>query len=164
MAALKTVKTDSHLRENEQTSFVQLEEVERVLSSIWTALQDRSPQRIDNTFSLPYQTLRYVDEVERAFEQSYLSYPGSAKLRDTLKQIEIDCHAIEAGINARELPTVNNEYVQSKAIFVALRILIKEFKEDRMKDSETRLALFAKHLSKLALELHDVFGISSLQK
>lgn len=134
-----------------------LQETKHTLACIWQQLSAREHNKSGNTVSLPYHTLRYIDEVERAFELSYCVCPVTTQQKSLLKQIEIECHALEAAIHARELFVTQKEQPMIKSIFIALRVLFKEFKEDRLRDGEQRLESFVKHLHKLMIEMAEVF-------
>ncbi|XOV79468.1 MAG: hypothetical protein ACFHVJ_00555 [Aestuariibacter sp.] len=128
-------------------------EVSHTLAQTWEHLSAREHHHEANTISLPYQTLRYMDEVERAFEMSYCVCPVNNQQKTQLKQIEIECHALQAAIHARELLVKPAEMLELKPIFIALRVLFKEFKDDRMHDGKQRFAAFVRQLHKLVNEL-----------
>lgn len=151
-----TLKSDTSGSDNGGFLDHLLLDVSHTLAQAWEHLSAREHHNDANTISLPYQTLRYMDEVERAFEISYCVCPVNRQQKTQLKQIEIECHALQAAIHARELLVKPAEMLEIKPIFIALRVLFKEFKEDRMHDGEQRLAAFVRQLHKLINELTDI--------
>jgi hypothetical protein len=137
---------------------VRLKEVSDTLSKTWTLLSNREHYSDNKTISLPYNTKRYMDEVDEAFELSYGVCPVSQQQKSQLKQIEIECHALQAALNAREFFVHKSEVNQVKPILIALRVLFKEFKEDRMQDGKARLNAFVRQLHKLVMELPEIFS------
>lgn len=130
-----------------------LEEVSLFIKHAWQQIATRHQINDSRADSLPVNTLRYRDELSPVFESSYNNCPVAEEHKQPLKQMEIDCYALQAAINARELLLYPDELEQIKPILVALRILCKEFKEDRMQDGEYRFASFLRQLHKLTKEL-----------
>lgn len=152
---LESLLWSEDIIENELVYLSQLDHVNETLNDIWEHVLDFANHHSDNMVTFPYHLIRkQLSEMNEVYARTYNECNIRQSFKKRLKETEVEIYALESGFHIISNYVPKQEWEQVHQIFVALRVLFKEFKQDKLEDASSRLGFFVTLVESLIEELN----------
>lgn len=144
-------------RNNDLEHLLSIAKMMSVMSHIWSVLFNLVNKDSDTMVMFPYHSIRkQQNELESAYDRTYGTCQLSQEVKDKLKKVECEITSIHIATSSMNSELSSTDMLAINRIYVALKVLFAEFKDDKTEDCYQRITMFLDIVSNLIFEMREL--------